>query len=68
MSDKDDLVVRIEVPEAALVLAPLFGPQDQHRRMIERRLGVKIGARGTQVQVRGFPETLGGRTLAGTLN
>ena len=53
MSDKDDLVVRIEVPEAALVLAPLFGPQDQHRRMIERRLGVKISARGTQVQVRG---------------
>ena len=53
MSTNDDLVVRIDVPEAGLILAPLFGPQDQHRRMIERRLGVKISARGTQVQIRG---------------
>jgi phosphate starvation-inducible PhoH-like protein len=45
-----------DIPEGKMVIAPLFGPQDQLRRLLERRLGVKINARGQKLTVKGPPE------------
>ncbi len=53
MPDRDSLMTQINVSEGALVLAPLFGPQDQNRRLLERRLSVKIGGRGQIITVKG---------------
>ena len=42
-------------PQAA---ARLWGPQDAHRRLLERRLQVRLAVRGTQVALSGEPERL----------
>ncbi|MCA9538906.1 MAG: PhoH family protein [Myxococcales bacterium] len=48
----------IEVPEGKLVIAPLMGPQDTHRRLLERKLSVKLSARGNQILFSGRPDRL----------
>ena len=56
MNDETKAEQAIEVPEGRLVLAPLWGPQDAHRRLLERRLDVRLGARGNQITLTGRPE------------
>jgi phosphate starvation-inducible PhoH-like protein len=48
--------VVISVSESPEVAAALWGPQDMNRRLLERRLGVRMGARGGQVTVSGPPD------------
>lgn len=50
--------VVIEVPEGKMVTASLWGPQDAHRRLLERQLKVKLAARGRQLTVSGNPSRL----------
>jgi phosphate starvation-inducible PhoH-like protein len=56
MSEPQRDTVTFEVPEGRLALAPLWGPQDAHRRLLERRLDVKLAARGDQITVSGRPD------------
>jgi phosphate starvation-inducible PhoH-like protein len=48
--------VVISVSESPEVAASLWGPQDTHRKLLERRLGVRLGARGGQVTLSGRPD------------
>ncbi|MCB9551793.1 MAG: PhoH family protein [Myxococcales bacterium] len=41
-----------------MVTAALWGPQDAHRRLLERRLKVKLSARGRQITLTGRPDHL----------
>ncbi len=43
----------IQVPEGQVVTTPLWGPQDAHRRLLERRLGLRLGARGAEITLSG---------------
>lgn len=43
----------VEVPDGRVVIAPLFGPQDTHRRFLEKRLDVRINARGVRITITG---------------
>jgi phosphate starvation-inducible PhoH-like protein len=56
MDKKDIPSTRIDVPEGQLVLSPLFGPQDQLRKMLDRRLGVKLTGRGQVLNLAGPPK------------
>lgn len=42
-----------------MVTAALWGPQDAHRRLLERRLGVRLSARSRQLTIVGSPSRLG---------
>ncbi len=55
----------IEVPEGQVLTALLWGPEDAHRRLLERKLGLRLGARGGQISMRGPREAVdfGQRTL-----
>ena len=44
------------LPEGSVLLLPLFGPQDVHRRLLERELDVRISARGSEITVQGRPD------------
>ena len=46
----------LEIPEGKLILSPLLGPQDSFRRLLERRLDVKVSARGRRLTISGPPE------------
>ncbi len=48
--------VVLEVPEGKMVTAGLWGPQDAHRRLLERRLKVRLSARGRQLTIAGGPD------------
>jgi phosphate starvation-inducible PhoH-like protein len=48
----------IEVPEGRVVLSPLFGAQDVHRKVIERRLKVRISARDERLVIQGPADRL----------
>ncbi len=57
--------VEIDVPEGQVVTGPLFGPQDAHRRLLERKLEVRLQARGHRITLSG-PEdrvALGARVV-----
>ncbi len=41
-----------------MVTAALWGPQDAHRRLLERRLKVRLSARGRQLTIAGKPDHL----------
>lgn len=56
MDKKGTLVKDLDVPEGQLVLAPLFGPQDQLRKMLDRRLGIKLTGRGQSLKLSGAPQ------------
>ena len=56
MSKGKAKTIHYDVPEGRGVLAPLLGPRDTHKRLIERRLGVKIAARGHALKVSGQAE------------
>ncbi len=45
----------VDVPEGRLIIAPLFGPQDAFKRLLERRLQIKLSARGGQLLFSGPP-------------
>lgn len=45
--------VVIDVPEGKMITAALWGPQDAHRRLLERRLDVRLSARGRQITLSG---------------
>ncbi len=51
-------MTRIEVPEGSVVLVPLFGAQDIHKRLLERELNVHLSARGTTITLQGMPSEL----------
>ena len=57
---------RLDVPEGRVLLHPLFGPQDAHRRIIEKRLGVRISAQpsASEAETRGLPDAPEGATCA----
>lgn len=50
---EDALRAIIEVPEGQVVTGPLWGPQDAHRRLLERRLDIRLNARGDRINVSG---------------
>ena len=53
MSEADlQKTVQIHIPSERTILS-LFGPQDSHRRLLERRLKVKLYARGEKISVHG---------------
>jgi phosphate starvation-inducible PhoH-like protein len=56
MSDSQESI-QIQVKSPHTIVA-LFGPQDSHRRLIERRIGVKIGVKNQQVQIQGSARAL----------
>lgn len=56
MSDEGTRPVVINLSESPEVTAALWGPQDTHRRLLERRLGVRLGARGGQITLSGPAE------------
>ena len=58
MSDETATGVTLAVPEGAVVLAPLWGPQDSHRRLLEKQLGVRLRARGERLTLSGRAERL----------
>jgi phosphate starvation-inducible PhoH-like protein len=43
----------VEVPEGRVLISPLFGPQDAHRRLLEKRLSVRLSARAHHVGITG---------------
>ena len=51
MSDTQH-TVQIEIPSERMILS-LFGPNDTHRRLLERRLKVKLYARGQKLSIYG---------------
>ncbi|MGK0358592.1 MAG: phosphate starvation-inducible PhoH-like protein [Bradymonadia bacterium] len=54
MADSDAReALTVDVPEGRVVIAPLFGPQDTHRRFLEKRLDVRIKARGERISITG---------------
>ncbi|MCA9548327.1 MAG: hypothetical protein KC613_28180, partial [Myxococcales bacterium] len=58
MSSDSNSTLHIELPEGRVALAPLFGPQDAHRRVIEKRLGIRMAGRGQQLQISGPSDRL----------
>ena len=60
MSDVDDgRRIEIQVPEGQLVTGPLWGPQDAHRRLLERKLELRLSSRGDRITLTGAaPEKL----------
>lgn len=56
MSEPTAPSVVIDVPEGKMVTAALWGPQDAHRRLLERRLKVKLSTRGRQITLTGRPD------------
>ena len=42
MSTETSVPYNLEVPEGKLVIAPLFGPQDSFKRLLERRLNASF--------------------------
>jgi phosphate starvation-inducible PhoH-like protein len=53
MSDNSGLPVLISIAESPAAATRLWGPQDAHRRLLERRLDVRLTVRGTDVVVQG---------------
>lgn len=53
MSVETSAHCNLEIPEGKLVIAPLFGPQDSFKRLLERRLNVKLSARGRRLTISG---------------
>jgi len=49
----DTRTALIEVPDGQVVLNPLWGPQDAHRRLLERRLDVRLRSRDNRITVTG---------------
>ena len=58
MSQNDRAGASVAVPEGRILISPLFGPQDAHRRLIEKRLGVRLSGRAQQITISGPPEGL----------
>ena len=58
MSEPTRPSVVIDVPEGKMVTAALWGPQDTHRRLLERRLKVKLSARTGHITLAGRPEDM----------
>jgi phosphate starvation-inducible PhoH-like protein len=56
LSDSQESI-QIQVKSQHTIVA-LFGPQDAHRRLIERRIAVKIGARNQQIHIQGSSSAL----------
>ncbi len=51
--------VVIEVQEGQVVTGPLWGPQDTHRRLLERKLDIRLSGRGRHITLSGgSPEQL----------
>ncbi|MBU0552559.1 PhoH family protein [Myxococcota bacterium] len=50
--------IYIEVPEGQVALSPLWGPQDMHRHLLERSLGVRLNARGKRLHITGLAAKL----------
>ena len=65
MTEGASTTVSFDIPEGRAVLGPLLGPRDSHRRLLERRLSVKIAARGHTLRVSGRPDRteLAGRVI-----
>ena len=45
----------LEITDGQVVLTPLWGPQDAHRRLLERRLDVKLRSKDHRISVTGTP-------------
>ncbi|MEZ4464599.1 MAG: PhoH family protein [bacterium] len=48
----------VEVPDGQVVFTPLWGPQDSHRRVLEKRLDVRLRSKGTRIHITGSPGRL----------
>ncbi len=55
MNDATGQTVLVSVAEHPQAAARLWGPQDAHRRLLERRLQVRLSTRGTAVAIQGDP-------------
>ncbi len=53
MSKGSSKTIHYDIPEGRGVLGPLLGPRDSHKRLVERRLAVKISARGHALKLSG---------------
>ena len=53
MSETEGHVVQIPLGESTQAATRLWGPQDAHRRLLERRLQVRLSVRGQHVAVTG---------------